>query len=78
MGSNGERRPPKPKITLLTEPASDTEAAAIVAALERFLSETAPAPATADPPESAWQRAALTEGVSARNVAGARWGVRPG
>jgi hypothetical protein len=44
--------------------ASPEEAAAVVAALERFMRATAPAPATAssqapDP----WQRAAMLEGV---------------
>ena len=78
MGSNGERRPPRPKIRLLTEGASDQEAAAIVAALEQFLAEMAPAPAAAGPRVSAWQRAALEEGVGARDLGGRQWGPRPG
>ncbi|MEK6252026.1 MAG: hypothetical protein AABM43_08810 [Actinomycetota bacterium] len=41
---------------------SEQEGAAIVAALEQFLAETAPAPATAE--ESRWQQAALVEGVN--------------
>ncbi len=47
--------------------ASADEAAAIVAAIERFLAETtpeAPAAETADP----WIRAALLEGVSAKRT----------
>jgi hypothetical protein len=51
---------------MVTQTASDTEAAAIVAALEQFLAETAPAPALAGPTESPWQRAALREAISAR------------
>jgi hypothetical protein len=51
---------------------SEEEGAAIVAALERFLSETAPA--RSEPPASRWQRAALREGVS-REPATARWGA---
>ena len=48
--------------------ASPEEAAAIVAALERFLAETAPAP---QPHEQAtpWQRAGLIEGVMAKRTA---------
>jgi hypothetical protein len=47
--------------------ASADEAAAIVAAVERFLAETtpeAPAAETVDP----WTRAALLEGVGAQSV----------
>jgi hypothetical protein len=68
MARNGERRPPRPKIELLTEPASASEAAAVVAALERFLADTAPATPRARAEPSPWQRAALREGVS-RSVA---------
>ena len=45
--------------------ATPEEAAAITAALERFLADTAPAPEPVAL-ESRWQRAALIEGVSAR------------
>jgi len=76
MHRNGERRPRRPRIELVTEPASDGEAAAIVAALERFLGEMAPAPAAARPQGSAWQRAALQEGVS--RSATLAWGRRSG
>ncbi len=74
MSANGERHPPRPRIELITEPASESEAAAIVSALEQFLAETAPAPSTGDRPGSRWQRAALVEGVSARAVGGSPWG----
>jgi hypothetical protein len=52
---------------------SPEEGAAVVAALERFLAETAPEPA---PPEalSRWQRAALLEGVN-REPQAVRWGL---
>jgi hypothetical protein len=44
--------------------ASAEEAAAIVAAIERFLRDTAPASASAQSePEDRWRRAALLEGV---------------
>ena len=61
----------------MKQSASADEAAAIVAAVERFLAETAPQPApveTIDP----WTRAALLEGVSAKRTikdmeGGTRW-----
>ena len=74
MGRNGERHPPRPRIELVTEPASESEAAAIVSAMEQFLAETAPPPSTGGPPGNRWQRAALEEGVSARVVGGYSWG----
>jgi hypothetical protein len=46
------------------------EAAAISAALQRFLAETAPAAADGAEALPAWQRAALLEGVSARPQVG--------
>jgi hypothetical protein len=64
MSRNGERRPPRPDIRLLTPTASEGEAAAVVAAVEQFLADTAPAPAPAAALHSPWQRAALLEGVS--------------
>ncbi len=73
---NGDRRPPRPRIELLTKASSDSEAAAIVAALEQFLADTAPVP-QAPPAQSAWQRAALEEGISARQVSGSAWGHAP-
>jgi hypothetical protein len=53
-----------PKLTLLAPSASPEEAAAVIAALERFIRATAPASAQAAPqgPEP-WQRAAILEGV---------------
>ena len=61
----------------MTPAASESEAAAIVAALEQFLADTAPAPDPSGTRGSAWQRAALDEGVSARQVSGAAWGHSP-
>lgn len=51
---------------MVTGTASRSEAATIVAALEQFLAETAPAGRPTEPRQSAWQRAALHEGISAR------------
>jgi hypothetical protein len=58
--------------------ASADEAAAISAAVERFLAETAPAASNAEDDVSPWQRAALLEGVSAKQTitdleGGMRW-----
>jgi hypothetical protein len=78
MGRNCERHPPRPRIELVTEPASEGEAAAIVAAMEQFLAETAPPPEAAGAPGSRWQRAALTEGVSARDLGDRAWGAGRG
>ena len=55
--------------------ATPEEAAAIAAALERFLADTAPAP-TASEPVSAWGRAALLEGVERAPRADV-WGSGP-
>ena len=49
---------------MLTPTDSDSEAAAVVAAVEQFLADTAPAPAPEPATQSRWQRAALLEGVS--------------
>ncbi len=73
MARNGKQRPPRPRIELRTGAASAEEAAAIAAALERFLRETAPAPQAT--PRSRWQQAALREGVSARLQLAGGWGV---
>lgn len=53
----------------LSESASPAEAAAIIAALERFLRETAPAPSAQRTSVDRWRRAALLEGVSAESDA---------
>jgi len=45
MGRNGRRTPRRPSIQLLQTSASPEEAAAIAAAIEQFLRDTAPAPA---------------------------------
>ena len=71
---NGRRRPPRPQIEIQSTTASPEEAAAITAALERFLWETAPAPQAV--PRSRWQEAALRDGVEARSQRTATWGVR--
>jgi hypothetical protein len=57
----------RPQLKITTPGASAEEAAALVAAVEQFLRETAPEPvAPAAPRAAAWKRAALLEGVSRR------------
>jgi hypothetical protein len=54
----------RPKLTIVAPTASEEEAAAVVAALERFMRETAPRPAPPVLRPNPWQRAALWEGVA--------------
>jgi hypothetical protein len=75
MSRNGERKPPRPRIEMISTGASESEAAAIVAAVEQFLADTAPA-AVEGPAISPWARAALEEGIAARQVSGYVWGDR--
>jgi hypothetical protein len=63
MTANGRRRPRRPTIEVIAPAARPEQAAAIAAALERFLHDTAPAPAPRKPSGSRWERAALAEGV---------------
>jgi hypothetical protein len=73
VSRNGQRRPRRPRIELIAPSPSDEEAAAITAAIERFLTETAPPPAPAAAAQSPWQRAAIREGVEARGSFGSAW-----
>jgi hypothetical protein len=74
MSRNGERKPPRPQIEIVSTGASESEAAAVVAAIEQFLADTAPAPAAEGPAISPWARAALEEGIAARQISGYAWG----
>ena len=71
-GRNGKGQPPRPRIEIQSSTASPDEAAAIAAAIERFLWETAPPPQAT--PKSRWQEAALREGVSVRGQLAGGWG----
>jgi hypothetical protein len=53
--------------------ASAEEAAAVVAAVERFMRETAPPPAPPAPGRNPWQQAALWEGVAAGFASPSPW-----
>jgi hypothetical protein len=62
VSRNGKQQPARPRIEVRQASASPEEAAAIAAAIEQFLRDTAPAPDT-DAPENEWQRAGLLEAV---------------
>lgn len=68
----------RPRLQIVAPSASPEEAAAVAAALERFMREHAPAldgASDAPPaaPGSAWKRAALDEGVRRQPDAPAAW-----
>jgi hypothetical protein len=62
VGRNGRQSPARPRIEV-RQPASPEEAAAIAAAIEQFIRDTAPLPAQPDSEVSAWLRAGLLEGT---------------
>jgi hypothetical protein len=74
MASNGHRSPPRPRIELKGASATPQEAAAIAAAIEQFLRDTAPAPVAHGPALSPWLRAGLVEGTGRDPEAGSPWG----
>jgi hypothetical protein len=76
MTTNGKRRPARPSIEMVAPAATPEEAAAIAAALERFLHDTAPVLVASKPRISPWERAALAEAVGL--CAPTPWGDTPG
>lgn len=65
----------RPKLRIVAPGASPEEAAAVVAALERFMRDTAPTPAPAPPPgPPAWARAALLEATGYSDIGPVPWG----
>ena len=62
MGRNGKQSPARPRIEV-RQAASREEAAAIAAAIEQFMRDTAPPPAQGEPELSPWLRAGLLEGT---------------
>ena len=72
MSRNGDRHPPRPRIEMLSS-ADPAEAAAVIAAVEQFLADTAPTPRPAAR-INPWQRAALLEGVRAKEGFASPWG----
>jgi hypothetical protein len=53
----------RPRLELRGSSATPEEAAAVMAAVEQFLRDTAPPPAPPEPPRSGWLRAARLEAV---------------
>jgi hypothetical protein len=53
----------RPRLELHGSTASPEEAAAVIAAIEQFLRDTAPPPAESEAPPNPWVRAARLEGV---------------
>ncbi len=51
----------RPRLELHGSTASPEEAAAVIAAIEQFMRDTAPAPAPSEPAMSPWLRAGLLE-----------------
>jgi hypothetical protein len=64
----------RPRLQIVAPSASPEEAAAVVAALERFMRETAPPPAPSGAPRDAWQRAALLEATGREPDEPSPWG----
>jgi hypothetical protein len=69
VSRNGKQHPPRPRIGV-EGTASPEEAAAIAAAIEQFLRDTAPPPAADGPAISPWLRAGLLEATGADRL----WG----
>ena len=64
----------RPRLEIIDPPASPEETAAIAAAIEQFMRETAPPLAAAEPASNPWQRAALLEGTGREPDAPTPWG----
>ncbi|MGA2454038.1 MAG: hypothetical protein ABSG93_11005 [Solirubrobacteraceae bacterium] len=63
----------RPRLELIAPAASPEEAAAIVAALERFMRATAPPPVPAAGATDGWRRAALLDGISRASDGDVAW-----
>jgi hypothetical protein len=75
VSRNGHQNPQRPRLELRGSTATPEEAAAIAAAIEQFMRDTAPPPAAEELSMSGWQRAALFEGVGLPGDARSPWGV---
>jgi hypothetical protein len=74
MAGNGKRRPVRPRIEVRQASASPEEAAAIAAAIEQFLRDTAPPPDEEGPALSPWARAGLYENAGLDPTGHEAWG----
>jgi hypothetical protein len=73
MGRNGRQNPARPRIEV-RQPASPEEAAAIAAAIEQFIRDTAPPPPAPGPRMSPWLRAGLYAGTGRDPAGPTPWG----
>jgi hypothetical protein len=64
----------RPQLQIHGASASPEEAAAVAAAIEQFLRDTAPPPAPAAPARNPWQRAALLEATGREPDGPSPWG----
>lgn len=63
----------RPQLTIVAPNATPEQAAAVVAALERFMRQTAPHPVPPAPRRNPWQLAALHEGVARAQLETPPW-----
>jgi hypothetical protein len=63
----------RPELSIFAPNASPEEAAAVVAALEQFMRETAPRPVPPAPRRNPWKQAAMFEGVAREPQVPAPW-----
>jgi hypothetical protein len=63
----------RPKLSIVAPNASPDEAAAVIAAVERFMRETAPVRKPPPARPNAWQAAGLHEGVERQPLAPLPW-----
>jgi hypothetical protein len=64
----------RPQLELIAPTATPAQAAAIVAALERFMRDTAPTPAAMDDCPEPWMRVAMLEAVGHEDDWPSAWG----
>jgi len=74
MARTGKQSPPRPRIEMRHASATPAEAAAIAAAIEQFLRDTAPPAVAVGPAVSPWLRAGLFEGVGLPAEGPSPWG----
>jgi hypothetical protein len=74
VSRNGQQHPARPRIELEGGAASPEEAAAIAAAIEQFLRDTAPPPAAPGRAVSPWLRAGLFAGTGRDPAGPSPWG----
>jgi hypothetical protein len=73
MPRNGRHQPARPRIEIRQASASPEEAAAIAAAIEQFLRDTAPPPSAEQLRVRPWLRAGLFEGACLEHEGRAPW-----